>query len=81
MSWLEWYGKLVSGNTKHDTMDGKVQHNSDPFYRNASSTPYPLRKLDLPQQSGQTEDQENMEEKKVYETSIINKQLSYCDQK
>lgn len=77
MSWLGQYGKLVSEDTEHATVD---QNNRQQFYQNANSTPSPLRKLGLPQQSGQTEAKKT-EEKKTYKTSIVNRQLPYYDQK
>lgn len=53
MSWLGQYGKLVSEDTEHVTVD---QNKRQQFYQNANSTPSPLRKLGLPQHSGQTEE-------------------------
>lgn len=76
MSWLGQYGKLVSEDTEHDTVD---QNNRQQFYQNANSTPSPLRKLGLPQQSGQKEAKKT--KKKRQKTSRVNKQLPYYDQK
>lgn len=60
MSWLGQYGKLVSEDTEHATVD---QNNRQQFYQNANSTPSPLRKLGLPQQSGQKEAKKTEEKK------------------